>query len=71
MSKEERILHILNSVIVVGKETCWTTIVEEVKKKETIKNWLHVRGVLQWMINQGIVKRTNSIEVEHYVRSNV
>ena len=45
----------------------WSDIVESVKSaKIPIKNWLVVRGVLQWMINEQIVVRINDIHKEQY-----
>ena len=45
----------------------WSDIVESVKSaKIPIKNWLVVRGVLQWMINEQMVVRINNIHKEQY-----
>lgn len=64
----ENIFSVLDKTIKSGQETSWQEIVASISNEMSIGNWLKVRGVLQWMINEQMIKRTDSIHVEHYVR---
>ena len=48
-------------------ELPWQQIVTNVKKEFEVTNWIHVRRVLQALINQGFVKRTDDVHNEVYV----
>ena len=39
-----------------------------VKSEVQIKNWLDVRGVLQFLIDQKVVMRIDRADVEQYVK---
>ena len=65
---DENIFNALDRLIKPGQETAWKTIVSSVSSEIPIKNWLKVRGVLQYMINEGMIERTDSVHVEHYIR---
>ena len=52
--------------IITKKGIDWKDIGTEIKKVTTVKNWLVVRGVLQDLINEGVVSRTNDIMKETY-----
>lgn len=45
----------------------WRSIVEEIRKNFDVKNWLHVRSVLQLLRDSGTVKRTEDLHKEVYV----
>lgn len=45
----------------------WTQIAEEVKKEFAVKNWLHIRSILQHLRDHNIVKRTEDLHTEIYV----
>ena len=47
----------------------WALIREAVSQQMTIENWLDVRGVLQWGINDGRFKRIPDVHVEAYQRA--
>jgi len=66
MTKNEKILIAIQSAFKDGM--CeWADIVESVEQaKIPVKNWLVVRGVLQWMINEKMVVRTKNIHQEKY-----
>ena len=66
MTKNEKILVAIQSAFKDGM--CdWADIVESVKQaKIPVKNWLVVRGVLQWMINEKMVVRIKNIHQEQY-----
>ncbi|MFZ4472550.1 MAG: hypothetical protein ACOYOX_07295 [Limnohabitans sp.] len=66
MTKNEKILVAIQSAFSNGM--CdWADIVESVKQaKIPVKNWLVVRGVLQWMINEKMVVRIKNIHQEQY-----
>ncbi len=49
--------------------TEWSTIASAVSKELVVKNWLEVRGVLQFMIDAGMVERTQNVHVEAYVKT--
>ncbi|WP_155631480.1 hypothetical protein [Burkholderia cepacia] len=46
----------------------WSEIKTAVSEKMSIRNWLDVRGVLQWGINNGRFKRIPDVHVEAYQR---
>jgi hypothetical protein len=64
-NKQHQVLAILTKTI-TAEPTPWKKIVEAVSAEMTIKNWLDVRGVLQYMINNNMVKRVASVHVEDY-----
>ena len=46
----------------------WNTVVREVKADRIpIRNWMKVRGILQGFINEGVLTRAPSVEVEEYI----
>jgi hypothetical protein len=49
----------------------WQELVNEVQHSGAIvKNWLTIRGVLQWFMNEGLIKRNRSdLNVEEYVKA--
>jgi len=50
----------------------WKQIVKAVKAEGIeVKNWLDVRGVLQWMINEEMIVREPDIRKERYVKASV
>lgn len=69
-SRKELVLEVLSSMIVGKTQTQavdWEEIVKQVGARFPIKNWLtEVRGPLQFAINAGHFKRTDSIMVEQY-----
>ena len=49
----------------------WQELVNEVQASgATVKNWLTIRGVLQWFINEGLIQRNRSdLRIEEYVKA--
>ena len=49
----------------------WEELVSEVQDSGAIvKNWLTIRGVLQWFIDEGLIKRNRSdLNVEEYLKA--
>jgi len=49
----------------------WQELVNEVQASgATVKNWLTIRGVLQWFINEGLIKRNRSdLNIEEYIKA--
>jgi len=64
MTKQERIYNLLTETIQV--KTSWEEIVKAIKEKMVIKNWMHVRNVLQYMLDNQLIERYKSIHVEEY-----
>jgi Fe2+ or Zn2+ uptake regulation protein len=64
---QHKVLHILQETITT-EPVAWQVIVEAVKKQITIKNWLDVRGVLQYMLDQKMIARVNSVTFEEYYK---
>ena len=66
MTKNEKILIAIQDAL--KNEMCdWTDIVQSVEDANIpVKNWLIVRGVLQWMINNKMVVRIKNIHQEQY-----
>ena len=53
-----------------GEKTSWKCIVDYVKSCGwEVDNWLHVRGSLQILIDNKLVKRTNNVHKEEYIRA--
>ena len=66
MTKNEKILLAIQSSFKDGLSD-WDDIVNSVNQaKIPVKNWLVVRGVLQWMINEKMVVRTKNVHEEIY-----
>ena len=67
MTKNEKILTAIQDALKNGM--CdWADIVQSVEDaKIPVKNWMHVRGVLQWMINEKIIVRVKDVHKEQYV----
>ena len=49
----------------------WQELVIEVKASgATVKNWLTIRGVLQWFINEGLIIRNRiDLNIEEYIKA--
>ena len=66
MTKNEKILIAIQSAFKDGLSD-WDDIVNSVNQaKIPVKNWLVVRGVLQWMINEKMVVRIKNVHEEIY-----
>ena len=49
----------------------WGTIVQQIKNaKCKVSNWLTVRDILQWFLNENFIKRTANLHVEEYLVTN-
>lgn len=45
----------------------WKDIVHAVEWQNCkVKNWMTIRGILQWYINEGLIERTDDVHVEEY-----
>jgi hypothetical protein len=66
MTRNEKILLAIQSAFKDG--LCeWDDIINSVNQaKIPVKNWMDVRGVLQWMINQKMVVRIKNVHIEQY-----
>lgn len=66
MTKNEKILSAIQGAF--KNEMCdWSDIVQSVEQaKIPVKNWLVVRGILQWMINQKMIVRIKNVHCEQY-----
>lgn len=50
-----------------GKKISWGQMKESINQAGMkVANWMTVRGVLQFMLNEGILKRTEDVHVEEY-----
>jgi hypothetical protein len=67
MSKNEKIFNAIQKAISNG--SCeWSDIVQSVEDaKIPVKNWMEVRGVLQWMRNEKIIVRVKDVHKEQYI----
>ncbi|KWO59793.1 hypothetical protein [Burkholderia territorii] len=65
--KQHQCLAILRATI--GLEPVdWQDIVKAVNAQMTVRNWLYVRGVLQYARDRGEFERLPSVHVEQYRR---
>jgi hypothetical protein len=67
MRKNEKIFNAIKKAISNG--SCeWSDIVQSVEDaKIPVKNWMEVRGVLQWMRNEKIIARVKDVHKEQYI----
>jgi hypothetical protein len=66
MTRNEKILLAIQSSFTDGISD-WDDIINSVNQaKIPVKNWMDVRGVLQWMINQKMVVRIKNVHEEKY-----
>ena len=64
---QENIVEVINNLQKNNQEISWPQIVAAVKAVGiTVKNWMLVRGILQWFINEGKLTRTADVNVEVY-----
>jgi hypothetical protein len=66
MTRNEKIYNAIQTAFRNG--TCaWSDIVKSVEDaKIPVKNWMDVRGVLQWMLNEKIIVRIKDVHKEQY-----
>ena len=66
MTRNEKIYNAIQTALRNG--TCtWSDIMQAVTDaKISVKNWMDVRGVLQFMINEKIVVRIKNVNKEQY-----
>jgi len=66
MTKNEKIYTAIQTALLNG--SCeWSDIVKSVEDaKIPVKNWMVVRGVLQWMLNEKIIVRIKDVHKEQY-----
>ena len=67
MSKNEKIAKAIQTAIRNG--SCeWSDIVHSVNDaKIIVKNWMTVRGVLQWMLDEKMIVRVANVHKEQYI----
>jgi hypothetical protein len=64
----ENIYEVLTRVCISGKTVSFLQMMNAVNDSGMkIKNWLKVRGVLQYMINNNMLSRTSDLHVEEYL----
>jgi hypothetical protein len=63
----DNIYEVLNNVCISGKTVSFLQMMDAINASGMkIKNWLKVRGVLQYMINNNMISRTSDLHVEEY-----
>jgi len=67
LTKQTQVLTILHKSI-TATPVDWEALMSAVKSEVQIKNWLDVRGVLQFLIDQKVVMRIDRADVEQYVK---
>lgn len=65
--REDKIFETMYIMIKNGDSFEWKEIVEKISEKLEIKNWLEVRGVLQWFISEGKIIRDEDLFKEKYI----
>ena len=64
---KENIFLVIEKTTAGKKIVSWQQIVDAVKESGmVIKNWMTVRNVLQWFINDRVLIRTSDLRVEEY-----
>jgi hypothetical protein len=77
MTYGQKAMEAMIEVLVEGKTGQtgleWGFIVDTINKrctgKHKVKNWMSIRGVVQYYINNGTIRRTNNIRTEVYVKA--
>lgn len=46
----------------------WSDLMDAVKHKAKVRNWMTIRDILQFAINREYIKRSDDIHVEKYVK---
>lgn len=66
MTKNEKIFNAIQNAF--KNNLCeWDDIIQSVEQaKIPVKNWMDVRGVLQWMINTKMIVRIKNVHKEQY-----
>jgi len=67
-AKANRIYEIITEVFDANKEVSWELIVKSISSHTKITNWLEVRNVLQYAIENDGVRRTRKLKDETYIR---
>ena len=60
---------IITKTMASKEQTSWAEIMEAVSAEMKIKNWMEVRGILQFQITEGEIKRTDCIKTEAYIKA--
>ncbi len=64
----ENIFLVIDKTCEGKKKVSWEQIVAAVKESGmVIKNWMKVRNVLQWFINNERLVRSSDLHVEEYI----
>ena len=64
----DNIYTVLKSNLVPGKVISWTDMMVIVQAHGMkVKNWMQVRGVLQFMLNEQMLSRTDNLYKEEYL----
>jgi hypothetical protein len=68
MTRNKKIVSVLQLAISKTGHCEWTDMVKAINAAGIkITNWMVVRGILQWMIDQQMVVRDADISVERYI----
>jgi len=67
-AKANRIYEIITEVFDANNEVSWELLVKSIKSHTKITNWLEVRNVLQYAIENDGVRRTRKLKDETYIR---
>jgi len=63
----EEVFHLLYAVI-PAEPISWSEIVSFLKGRVRVDNWLDVRGVLQLMLDDDLIRRTTDLHKELYYK---
>jgi hypothetical protein len=67
-AKANKILDIIFKVVTKSpKGGTWQEIMDAVSAKYKIKDWMEVRGLIQWMKDEKIIVKTKDVYTETYV----
>lgn len=66
---QHKVLAILDKTIPAEGSVEWKDIVAAVGAEVKVKNWLDVRGILQYMMSQKTVVRLPSVHTEAYSKA--
>ena len=70
MNKGQKIaVDYIDNFLTEGRESfAWSDLSNAVKEsKAVVKNWMAIRSVLQYYINEGLIKRHDDLRVESYI----
>ena len=66
-----RVAEIIMSLASKDDGVLWEDLVKSVRAEFTVSNWIRIREVMQFLLNKGLIKRTDNIHEERLVMASI